>query len=230
MTDTELRETLTERRDAVERRVADACRRAGRDRDDVRIVAVTKYVGPEVAAILHELGVTDLAESRPQQLWRKAAALPSSVRWHLVGHLQRNKVEQSLPLIQLIHSADSRRIIEAIELTAAKRGQPSAVLIEVNLSGEPAKTGLQPEQLPDLRGILDRSPHVQARGLMTMAAAGAPESARPTFAALRELRDRLAWPEFHELSMGMTNDFEVAIEEGATLVRLGSCYFEGLPK
>jgi hypothetical protein len=230
MTDAELRQSLMDRRDAVERRVADACRRANRDRGDVTIVAVTKYVGPEAAAVLHDLGLTDLAESRPQELWRKAAALPAAVRWHLVGHLQRNKVEQTLPTAQLIHSADSVRLIEAVERAAAKRGRPADVLIEVNLSGEAAKTGMPPHELPALRDVLDRSPNVRPLGLMTMAAAGRPESARPTFAALRDLRDRLAWPGLRHLSMGMTGDFEVAIEEGATLVRLGSCYFEGLPK
>jgi len=228
MTDTKLRQTLSERVETVERRVAEACRRAGRDRAEVTVVAVTKYVGADVAAVVYELGLTDLAESRPQELWRKAAALPASVRWHLVGHLQRNKVEQTLPLVQLVHSADSARLIDAIEGAAAKRGRSADVLIEVNLSGETAKTGLEPDRLATLRDALDRSPNVRARGLMTMAAAGSAESARPTFASLRALRDRLAWPGLQELSMGMTGDFEVAIEEGATLVRLGSCYFEGL--
>jgi pyridoxal phosphate enzyme (YggS family) len=225
---------LPDRLRAVEDRLAAACRRAGRDRADVRLVAVTKSVSADVAALLPPLGVTDLGESRPQELWRKAAALPADVRWHLVGHLQRNKVERTLALAHLIHSVDSTRLLAALDEEAARQGRPVAVLLEVNASREPNKHGFAPEEVPSLAPTLAALRHVSVRGLMTMAAlADDAEEARPAFAALRRLRDRLrgelgpAHPLEH-LSMGMTNDFEVAVEEGATLVRVGTALFEGL--
>jgi pyridoxal phosphate enzyme (YggS family) len=188
-----------------------------------------------VAALLPEaLEMFDLGESRPQELWHKAAVLPAAVRWHLVGHLQRNKIERTLPLIHLLHSADSLRLLTALDEAAAGRSQPLPVLLEVNASRELAKHGFAPEELPALLPQLATLQHVAIRGLMTMAAfEDDPERCRPTFAMVRELRDRLRgdlgpphW--LDELSMGMTNDFEVAIEEGATLVRIGSALFEGL--
>jgi pyridoxal phosphate enzyme (YggS family) len=227
-------DVLLDRLRALEDRLGAACRRAGRDRAEVRLVAVTKSIGADVAALLPPLGVTDLGESRPQELWRKAAALPAAVRWHLVGHLQRNKVERTLPLTHLIHSVDSTRLLAALDQEAARQGRSVSVLLEVNASGEPNKHGFTPEEVPALAPALAALRHVCVRGLMTMAAlADDPERARPTFAAVRQLRDRLrgelgpAHPLEH-LSMGMTNDFEVAVEEGATLVRVGTALFEGL--
>src|SRR3954468_6236423 len=128
------RSVLAARLAAAEERIAAACRRAGRDRSEVTLVAVTKTVGPEIAALLPGLGVLDLGESRPQELWRKAAFLPDTVRWHLVGHLQRNKVEQTLPLVQMIHSVDSARLLEALEKAATAQVRSVPVLIEVNMS------------------------------------------------------------------------------------------------
>jgi pyridoxal phosphate enzyme (YggS family) len=225
---------LTDRLRALEDRLVAACRRAGRGRADVRLVAVTKSVSAEAAALLPPLGVVDLGENRPQELWRKAAALPGDVRWHLIGHLQRNKVERTLPLVRLIHAVDSLRLLDAIEEEAARRATPVAALLEVNASREASKHGFAPEEVPALAPRLAALRHVSVRGLMTMAApADDPERARPTFAALRRLRDRLraelgpAHPLEH-LSMGMTGDFEVAVEEGATLVRIGTLLFEGL--
>jgi pyridoxal phosphate enzyme (YggS family) len=186
-----------------------------------------------VAALLPGLGVAHLGENRPQELWRKAAALPG-VRWHLIGHLQRNKVERTLPLAELIHSADSLRLLQALEQEAAKQNRDVAVLLEVNASGEGSKQGFAPaavaEVVPHLAGLR----RVRVCGLMTMAALEEdPEHCRPTFAALRGLAERLGpqVPPPHtlgQLSMGMSNDFEVAVEEGATLVRLGTVLFEGL--
>src|SRR4051812_47500889 len=115
MTGAELRQALSGRLEVVETRITAACQRARRGRDDVTLVAVTKMVGLATAAALHELAVRDLGESRPQELWRKAAALPSAIRWHLIGHLQRNKIERTLPLIHRIHSVDSIRLLEAID-------------------------------------------------------------------------------------------------------------------
>jgi pyridoxal phosphate enzyme (YggS family) len=230
MSDT--RRFLAERLAVVEARLAAACARAGRRRDEVRLVAVTKTVSPAVAAVLVDLGVTDLGESRPQELWRKAAVLPPTVRWHLIGHLQRNKVERTLPLVAVIHSVDSLRLLDALEAAADR---PLPVLLEVNASREASKHGFAPEEVPALAGRVAGLARVRVTGLMTMAApAECPKAARPTFAELRRLRDRLNAdlpPErrLTELSMGMSGDFEVAIEEGATMVRLGSVLFEGLP-
>jgi pyridoxal phosphate enzyme (YggS family) len=233
-TPAELRSTLTDRLRAVRERIAAACRRVGRDPAGVRLVAVTKTVGPAVAGLLPELGVNDLGESRPQELWRKAAALPPNVRWHLVGHLQRNKVERTLPLVQMIHSVDSLRLLDALEVEAAKRGVEVPALLEMNVSREVAKHGFAPEDVPGLAERLRALRRVQVRGLMAMAAfTDDPEGARPAFAELRALRDLLRadlGPGFalDELSMGMSHDYEVAVEEGATIVRLGTTLFEGL--
>jgi pyridoxal phosphate enzyme (YggS family) len=230
-----LRATLADRLAAVEERLRAACRRAGRERGEVTLVAVTKTVSAEVAAQLHGLGVADLGESRPQELWRKAAALPASVRWHLIGHLQRNKVERTLPLVCCVHSVDSLRLLRELEAQAASRPGGVEALLEVNASGEASKYGFAPEEVPALAPALAALRHVRVTGLMTMAAYEEdPQRCRPTFVMLRRLRDRLrealgpghALP---RLSMGMSNDFEVAVEEGATLVRLGTVLFEGLP-
>jgi PLP dependent protein len=235
MTEAQTRAVLAERLNAIEQRLGAACRRAGRQRGEVTLVAVTKSATVEAAALLPGLGVPDLGESRPQELWRKAAALPDSVRWHLIGHLQRNKVERTLPLVRLIHSVDSLRLLAALEQEAATRRQTLPVLLEVNASREAGKHGFAPEEVPGLAPHLAALGHVRVVGLMTMAAlAEDPERARPTFAALRRLRDHLRaalgpGQPLEHLSMGMSNDFEVAVEEGATLVRLGSALFEGLP-
>jgi pyridoxal phosphate enzyme (YggS family) len=236
MNSSEVRAILTDRLASVEERIRGACRRASRQRSDVTLVAVTKSVGIDVAALLPELGVRDLGESRPQELWSKAAALPD-VRWHLIGHLQRNKIERTLPLVALIHSVDSERLLDAIYNEVRRSGILVEVLFEVNLSREPSKHGFSPEQMAALAPAVDRARgYAFIRGLMTMAAhADDPQTCRPTFAELRRLRDQLKpkWSDYGatltELSMGMTNDFEVAIEEGATLVRIGSALFEGLP-
>jgi pyridoxal phosphate enzyme (YggS family) len=236
MSGSHLQALLQDRFNAVEARLEAACRRAGRSRADVTLVAVTKTISPALAALLPALGVVHLGESRPQELWRKAAALPASVHWHLIGHLQRNKIERTLPFVELIHSVDSLRLLEALDAEAARRQHPVAVLLEVNASREANKHGFTPEEVPSLAPALTSWRHVQVQGLMTMAALDeSAERCRPTFAAVRELRNRLqrelgpAHPLKH-LSMGMSNDFEVAVEEGATLVRIGSALFEGLPE
>ena len=225
---------LQERIDRVEDRIRAACARAGRAREEVTLVAVTKTVSPETAALLPRLGLLDLGENRPQELWRKAPASREGVRWHLIGHLQRNKVERTLPLAHLIHSVDSKRLLDDIERKAERMGHVVDVLLEVNLSHEPSKHGFDPNEVARVLDLLHETERIRVHGFMTMAAlVDDPEKARPTFAALRELRDRLHRAftprfELRELSMGMTNDFEVAVEEGATLVRIGSALFEGL--
>jgi len=225
---------LAERLNQVEQRIVAACRRAGRARNEVTLVAVTKSVDIEIAELLPELGVLHLGESRPQELWKKAAALPKSIHWHLVGHLQRNKIERTLKLVQLIHSIDSLRLLEALEQECVNREVRARILLEINVSHEEAKHGFPPEDLTKLANAIYKFPNLEIAGLMTMAAlTGSAEDARPTFAELRHLRDQirqlLGQPNaLLELSMGMTNDFEIAIEEGATLVRIGSAIFDGL--
>jgi pyridoxal phosphate enzyme (YggS family) len=234
VTDTQRKQLLTSHLHAVEERLQAACARAGRAREEVTLVAVTKTVSPETAGLLLELGISYLGESRPQELWRKAAALSPTVHWHLIGHLQRNKIARTLPLVELIHSVDNLRLLGALEEEAVRRGQPVAVLLEVNASREPNKGGFAPDDVPGLVPQLTALRHVQVRGLMTMAALEEDaQKCRPTFALLRQLRDRLrgdlgAPHSLEHLSMGMTNDYEVAVEEGATLVRIGTALFEGL--
>lgn len=217
----------------VRQRIADAALASGRTADAVTLVAVTKYVEPPLARALAEAGCLDLGESRPQELWRKAGALADlPVRWHLIGHLQRNKVARTLPLVSLIHSADSMRLIEAIDADAAALLRTVPILLEVNVSGEAAKHGFAPDELAPLGPRLAALTHIEVRGLMCMAGRDSDQDqTRREFERLRLLRDRLRgnWPDgvqLDELSMGMSGDFEAAIAEGATLVRIGSSLFE----
>ncbi len=227
---------------AVRGRIAEACRRAGRRIGDVTLVGVTKYVSADLATQLAEAGCHDLAESRPQALWAKADALAALVpapRWHLVGHLQRNKVRRTLPVLTLLHSLDSRRLLETLDAEARPTGRPCEVLVEVNLAGDPERTGLPPDQVAPLLEAAAACTHVRVRGLMGMASVPegreAAATSRRQFAGLRELRDRLRSivsppVSLDELSMGMSEDFEEAILEGATLVRVGSALWEGVAR
>jgi hypothetical protein len=197
-------------------------------------VAVTKQVDSTVAAALVDLGVTDLGESRPQELWRKAEDVHKPVNWHLVGHLQRNKARRTLPLVTLIHSVDNLPLLRSLDELASQRGLQPAVLLEVNVSGEASKHGFRPDDMAAALEAAGQLQGVRVCGLMTMAPYDSePERARPNFAGLRAMRERLqrfAPPNcpLHELSMGMSGDFEVAIAEGATIVRIGSALFEGI--
>ncbi|MCA9265200.1 MAG: YggS family pyridoxal phosphate-dependent enzyme [Planctomycetales bacterium] len=223
----------------VRERIDAAAQRSGRAGGDVTLVGVTKYVTPDRAAALYAAGCPDLGESRPQALWEKVAWFAehgdgslADVRWHLIGHLQRNKAHRTVPLVAWIHSADSARIVAAIH-EAATAERPARVLLEVNISGDATKHGWPTGELQAFVPRLAEFPHVRVCGLMTMAALeGGTERARQDFRALRVLRDRLVplcppGVELAELSMGMSGDFEVAIEEGATIVRIGSALFEG---
>jgi hypothetical protein len=232
---TDLARRIAENVAAVRARIADAAVRSGRRPDEVALVAVTKYVGEAEIRGVVAAGCDRLGESRPQQLWERAEAcrdLP--VRWHMIGHLQRNKVRRTLPLVAMIQSADSLRLIEAIDREAADRSRRVPLLLEVNVSGETAKHGFEPDGVEPHLGALARYEHVEVRGLMCMAALeGGLDAARRDFAQLRRLRDRLrplAPPgiALDELSMGMSGDYEVAVEEGATIVRVGSALFEGV--
>lgn len=224
---------------AVRGRIADACVRAGRRPEDVRLVGVTKYVSVDAARILLDAGCIDLGESRPQSLWGKAEALAGghpAARWHLVGHLQRNKIRRTLPVLTLLHSLDSRRLLEAIDEECAAAGRVCDALVEVNLAGDPGRTGMPEADVAALLEEAGRRRHVRVLGLMGMAALpdGDPAAARRQFSRLRDLRDALAsrMPTptgLHELSMGMSGDAVEAILEGATLVRIGSALWEGIP-
>ena len=231
MTDAELTTVLVDRLTGVEDRLLAACRRAGRDRADVTLMAVTKTVSPRVAGVVVGIGVRDLGESRPQELWRKADAVPG-VRWHLTGHLQRNKLDRTVPLLTLIHSLDSDRLLTALDAFGRKRGGPVPVLVEVNCGREAEKGGFPPKDVPALGDRLVSLTGVRVDGLMTMAPYHAdPEHSRPVFAEVRAIRDRLAADtglSLRTLSMGMSGDYEVAVDEGATVVRLGTTLFEGL--
>ena len=218
----------------VRGRIAAACQRAGRSADDVTLIAVTKYAPLEWVRGLIDLGVTDFGESRPQQLVARVAELPSSVKWHQIGHLQRNKADSLLPVVERIHSVDSIRLIEQIAKSAQQRGCCPRILLEVNVTGETSKDGFAVSDLVAAWPAILEQTALEIDGLMTMAPLGnTAEDARPAFRGLRELRDRLvemshgriALP---QLSMGMSGDFEVAIEEGGTFVRVGSGLFEGL--
>ena len=216
----------------VRERIARAAEAAGRKADDVTLVGVTKYVGTPQVRELIDAGCMELGESRPQELWNKADELNVPVHWHLIGHLQRNKLRRTLPLVSLIHSVDSERLLAAIDgewqsfsTTQNRQLPPIRVLLEMNTSGEAAKHGLAPDALEPVLVAAREFPHVEVCGLMTMAALeGGPDVAARNFAALRTLADR-----FHlqERSMGMSGDFEVAIREGATIVRVGSALWEG---
>ncbi len=221
----------------VRRRIAEAARRSGRRADEIALVAVTKYVGVDEVRALAAAGCTELGESRPQQLWQKTAALADlPLNWHMIGHLQRNKVRQTLPLVAMIHSVDSRRLLSAIDQTAGQLGLCLPILLEVNISGEEAKHGFEPGQIQPLLEELPSLAHVRVRGLMCMASwGGGHQEARTDFAKLRCLQEQLkpncpTGVVLDELSMGMSDDFDAAIEEGSTMVRIGSALYEGIAR
>jgi pyridoxal phosphate enzyme (YggS family) len=213
--------------------IAAAAERSGRRPADVTLIAVTKYVSAAETAAVIAAGCHDLGESRPQQLWAKAAELNDPhIRWHLLGHLQRNKIRRTLPLVSLLQSVDSRRLLDALAEEAALAQRKLPILLEVNISGDAHKTGLPPAELEPLLAHAVALPQIEVRGLMGMASLeGDDAAARQDFRNLRLLRDKLAATfagqcSLSELSMGMSGDFEIAIEEGATMVRVGSMLFE----
>jgi len=213
-------------------RIADAAARAGRPADAVRLVAVTKTVPTDAIRTLLAAGQTDIGENRARQLRDRSRQLEGAgVRWHMIGRLQRNKVKYVVPTCTMIHSVDSLRLAEEIEKRAARAETIAAGLLEVNVAGEEQKGGVAPDEAPALASRIAALPHVDLAGLMTMAPlVDDAEETRPVFAATRELLARinreadLPRP-LEELSMGMTQDFEVAVEEGATIVRIGSALF-----
>jgi pyridoxal phosphate enzyme (YggS family) len=220
---------------AVRETMAVAAARSGRAADEVQLVAVTKYVSAGLAREVAAAGCLDLGESRPQELWEKAEQLTDlPIRWHLIGHLQTNKVKRTLPFVRLLHSLDSEHLGDAVERWAAQQGTTVAALLEVNISGDPTKHGYSPDEAVSVIVRASGWPHVQLLGLMAMASQiGGRDEARRNFASLRQLRDHIVsrfpdGPPLRELSMGMSADYDVAIEEGATIVRVGSALFEGI--
>ena len=227
---------------AVQERIAAAARRAGRDPAEVTLVAVSKTHSPEEVAAAYAAGLRVFGENRVEEAAPKVAAVaalldrPSSVvigpssivEWHMIGHLQSRKAEDVLPWASMVHSVDSVKLAQRLSRFATAEKLP--ILLEINVSGEASKYGFQPEELPAAVETIAALPGLALQGLMTMAPIAAdPEEVRPVFAALRALRDELArrYPnlDWRHLSMGMTDDFEVAIEEGATIVRVGRAIF-----
>ena len=219
---------------AAHETIATAARRAGRAPDSVRLVAVSKTQPAEAIVTAAATGQRIFGENRVQEAREKIPACPPGLEWHLIGHLQKNKVRQALSLFSFLHSIDSEALAAAIDRIAGETGKKVAGLLEVNVAREGTKHGFTPAQLREAFPALAALPHLRIRGLMTMAPYNEnPEAARPVFRALRALRDELqsahgsALP---ELSIGMSGDFEPAIEEGATLVRLGSSIFGQRPQ
>ena len=219
----------------VKAKISAACARAGRDPDEVEIVAVTKTHGAEVVKEAWDAGLRIVGENKVQEAaWKKPASV-SGPTWHLIGHLQSNKVRKALELFDFFHSVDTAALADRMNALAQDIGAQPHVLLEVNVSGEKSKSGMKPEEVvPTLRHIMEACPRVTVEGLMTMAPFSEnPEDARPYFRRLRELRDvcekelGIGLP---RLSMGMSGDYEVAVEEGATWVRLGTVLFGERPK
>ena len=219
----------------VRRRISRACERSGRDPAGVEIIAVTKTHGPETVSEAWRAGLSIMGENKVQEAaWKKPASV-SGPSWHLIGHLQGNKVRQALALFDFIHSVDSARLADRINAVADDMGASPRVLLEVNVSGEKSKSGMRPDEVEEtLRHISAECPRITVEGFMTMAPFSEdPERARPYFRDLARLRDDMQFrlgAGFPRLSMGMSGDFETAVEEGATWVRLGTVLFGDRPK
>ena len=221
------KKTLAERIDATENRIREACDRAGRARDEVTLVAVGKTFPAHDVRAVYDQGITDLGENRAQELREKAMVIPDA-HWHFIGPLQTNKVRQVVGVATLIHSVDRIGLADAIGRRARTTGTVQDLLVEVNIAGEATKSGVEPAALDALASQILAIEGVRLRGLMTIPPMSSePRDSRPFFRDLRHLSDRLRdiSPEATELSMGMSRDLEVAVEEGATLVRVGEGIF-----
>jgi len=242
------RSPLAEKLDEVRENIAAAAAKARRDAKEVTLIAVTKTAAPEQIREIVQLGVSDLGESRVQQLTQRAAQLnefhqrrvqhgdatvPEKLRWHMVGHLQRNKVKSLLPLVGVIHSVDSLRLAEELEAQAEKIEKRQAVLMQVNASEESQKSGVAVGAAVHLAEQIDSMPHLQLLGLMTMAELSDNErDIRHAFIRTREIFEEMKWHKIggaslRHLSMGMSHDYRIAVEEGATMVRIGTALFGG---
>ena len=228
----ETRSLIADNLASVKQRMASAARKAGRDPQDVRLVAVTKTVSVEKIAEAARVGGCVFGENKVQEASEKIEKLGTeSCHWHFIGRLQRNKVKYIPGLFELIHSVDNSELAEDIHHYSLKHDRVTPVLIQVNVSGETSKSGVHPNDLEELLAMVRYLNGISVRGLMTIPPFDPdPEKSRPHFAALRKLRDRMKAVNIEniamdELSMGMSNDFEVAIEEGATWVRVGTAIF-----
>ena len=214
---------------AVRRVVADAARRAGRDPASVRIVAVTKTLPPAAVEEALAAGLSDIGENYVQEAAGKRAAVAARATWHLIGGLQRNKVRAAVALFDRVHTVDSAALAASLAAETGRAGHPLAVLVQVNVAGERTKRGVPPERVEEVAAAILAEPALCLDGLMAIPPAPAsPEESRPHFRLLREVRDRARTRlgvELPHLSMGMSADFPVAVEEGATLLRLGRALF-----
>jgi len=221
--------TIEQRLQNIHERMASACRKAGRVVEEVRLLAVTKTFPPEAVDEACRAGLDHMGESRVQEARQKIPLCSSRLTWHFIGHLQRNKVREAVEYFSMIHAIDSLRLLESVDNACAEAGKRMPVMLEVNVSGEASKYGIPPADVPQLLEAAGKFRNVDIVGLMTIPPFSAEqEDARKYFRKLRELRDQWAvssgFP-LKELSMGMSHDFEVAIEEGATWIRLGSIIF-----
>ena len=216
---------------AVEKRIEAACLRTGRSRESVQLIAVSKTKPAEAVAEAYTAGQRLFGENHVQEIVAKKPLLPADIRWHFIGNLQKNKVKYLVGNVELIHSVNSEGLAAEIEKQAAKRGLIQDILLEVNIAEEASKQGAAPEEIVSLLHFCDAQPHIRLCGLMAVAPlAEDPEESRPFFIRLRELWEELKEQvrdpaAFRELSMGMSGDFEAAIEEGATLIRVGTLIF-----
>jgi len=221
--------SLAENLDSIQQRIRAACERAGRHPDSVTLLAVTKGQPPEVVSEAGKLGVTFFGENKIQEAKAKIPLCSGRLRWHFIGHLQTNKCRDAVELFEMIHSVDSLHVAQEISKRAEQAGRTMPILLEVNLAGEASKFGYRPEKLEAELSQLNALPRVEIHGLMTVPPWTAnAENVRPVFRQMREIKGRaeqvLGAPLPH-LSMGMSGDFEVAIEEGATFVRIGTALF-----
>ena len=223
--------SIQENLSRIQDRIAEAAARTGRDPSSIALVAVSKTKPVSLIVEAIDAGITDIGENRVQEAQSKYPQIDRSVKWHLVGHLQRNKVKQVLQIFDLIHSVDSSRLLAEIDRRSAESNRTTEVLIQVNTSAEPSKFGLEPDQTLNFIESAYPYTHVRIKGLMTIGAfLPDPEAVRPMFVLLRQLREKIIAQQFPNvemdyLSMGMTNDFEVAVEEGANLIRIGTAIF-----
>lgn len=224
------RSAIAENVAAIRERLAAACRRVGRHPDQVTLIAVSKTKPLADIQVAAACGIRDFGENRVQEALAKMPDAPPQLRWHLIGHLQSNKAKPAVEHFHLIHTVDSLPLAQRLDRLARERQKTQPVLLQVKLGDEETKSGVAPADLPALYAAVRALPNLHVRGLMTIPPfCPDPEAARPYFRHLRELRDALhaAFPsdELPELSMGMSHDFEVAIEEGATLIRVGTAIF-----
>jgi len=209
---------------SIRQRIAAAAERVGRRAGEVCLVAVTKTVGPEEIAVLRELGIMDFGENRVEQIRPKLEQIGTSVCWHMIGSIQRRKARDVAAFFDTVDSVDRVELAEVLQRRCEELDKRLRVLLEVNVSGETQKHGFNPESLGSVLGVLKGFDRLMVEGLMTMAPLDAPEVVlRSVFRGLRQLAEAHG---LRELSMGMTDDFEIAIEEGATQVRIGRALFE----